>query len=500
MLPEKLFLECNDILLPHITDIFNQAISNGFFPSDFKDSVVIPLLKKPSLDCNILKNYRPVSNLSFVSKLLERIIFEQVISHLSEHSLIEKFQSAYKACHSTETALLRVVNDLLCSVDNGNISVLTMLDLSAAFDTLDHTILLSRLSFVFGIKEKALSLIESYLLDRKQKIKLNHLYSQDLPISFGVPQGSVLGPLLFTMYIYPICDVINKDIFNFHIYADDTQLYNFYKPDKVNNAISDISHCTSEVNNWMKSNKLKMNADKTEVMFCGSTQRLNNVNISSIDIDDDLIDVSNSVRNLGFFLDKNLNMNVHVTNLRKSCYNEIRKISHIRPYINEKCTIKLVISLVLSKLDYCNCVMYGMSEDNFYKLQLIQNHAARIVKKAPKLSSATELLFNLHWLPIKQRVSYKIALTVYKCLHVENFPSYLKELITPYTPSRNLRSGSQYLLEKPFKKLKTFGKKSFHYAAPEVWNSLPLELRSCSSLPIFKKNLKTHFFKLAFYK
>ena len=135
----------------------------------------------------------------------------------------------------------------------------------------------------------------------------------------------------------------------------------------------------------------------------------------------------------------------------------------------------------------------------FYKLQLIQNHAARIVKKAPKLSSASELLFNLHWLPIKQRVSYKIALTVYKCLHVENFPSYLKDLITPYTPSRNLRSGSQYLLEKPFKKLKTFGKKSFHYAAPEVWNSLPLELRSCSSLPLFKKNLKTHFFKLAFY-
>ena len=122
-----------------------------------------------------------------------------------------------------------------------------------------------------------------------------------------------------------------------------------------------------------------------------------------------------------------------------------------------------------------------------------------IINNFPKLSSASELLFNLHWLPIKQRVSYKIALTVYKCLHVENFPSYLKELITPYTPSRNLRSGSQYLLEKPFKKLKTFGKKSFHYAAPEVWNSLPLELRSCSSLPVFKKNLKTHFFKLAFY-
>ena len=498
LLPEVLFFDCIDIVLPSITTIFNQALSTGIFPSDFKESIVIPLLKKPSLDPNVLKNYRPVSNLSFVSKLLERIIFNQVICHLGKHNLVEKFQSAYKACHSTETALLRVVNDLLCFVDDGKISVLTMLDLSAAFDTIDHDILLSRISSTFGIRDKALKLIETYLLDRKQKIKLNNFYSQDLPLLFGVPQGSVLGPLLFTMYIYPICDVIDKNISNFHIYADDTQLYNCYKPNQIDSAILDISEGTRDINDWMKKNKLKMNADKTEIMLCGSFQKLNNVCIDSIEIDDDSIDVSNSVRNLGFFLDKNLNMSVHVTNLRKSCYYEIRKISHIRPFISEKCTIQLVVSLVLSKLDYCNCLLYGMSENNFHKLQLIQNHAARLIKKAPKRSSATDILIDLHWLPVKQRVEYKIALTVFKCLNVNDFPLYLKELITPYQPTRTLRSGNQFLLSKPFKKLETFGKKSFHYAAPEVWNSLPLELRSCCTLSIFKKHLKTHFFKIAY--
>jgi hypothetical protein len=136
------------------------------------------------------------------------------------------------------------------------------------------------------------------------------------------------------------------------------------------------------------------------------------------------------------FLDENLNMSVHVTNIRKSCYNEIRKISHIRPFINEKCTIQLVISLVISKLDYCNCLLYNTSNDNFNQLQLIQNHAARIVKKVPKRTNVTSILKDLHWLPIKQRVSYKIALITFNCLHTDNYPNYLKDLIYIYTPSR----------------------------------------------------------------
>ena len=197
-------------------------------------------------------------------------------------------------------------------------------------------------------------------------------------------------------------------------------------------------------------------------------------------------------------MDPNFNLQIHISNTRQKCYYELRKISHFRPYINEKSTTQLVISLVISKIDYCNCLFYRMSEENFHKLQLVQNHAARLITKADRRSHSLFLLKELHWLPIKQRVSYKVALMVFKCLNDDSFPVYLKELITVYTPSRTLRSADQNFLVKPKMNLVTFGQKSFFYAAPEVWNQLPFNLRSCNVLSTFKKLLKTHFFRIAF--
>ena len=497
-LPGNVFIHCVDTLVPHITSIFNDSLNSGIFPLDFKDSLVIPLIKKPSLDVNILKNYRPVSNLSFISKVLEKIVFKQIVNHLEDNNLTDIFQSAYKTGHSTETALLRVVNDLLCDIDNGNVCFLTMLDLSAAFDTIDHDILLNRLTHTFGIKDKALNFLKTYLVNRNQKVKINGFYSSEIPLSFGVPQGSVLGPLLFSMYIYPLSDVIDKNIFSYHQYADDTQLYTSFESASINDYATKLTTSTSEINDWMSCNKLKMNNAKTEIMLCSTKVKLKNIELDSVKVGEDSILLSSEVKDLGVFIDCNISFDNHVSFLRKCCYSELRRISTIRPFISEKSAAQLAISLVMSKLDYCNCLFFEMTNENFYKLQLLQNHAARLVKRANKKSSATLLLKDLHWLPIKQRVLYKISIIVFKCLNCNDFPSYLKDLISVYKPSRSLRSADKFLLVKPFKKLKTFGQRSFHFSAPTVWNSLPFELRSCSSLDIFKKRLKTHFFKIAF--
>ena len=165
-IPTSLLLECLDAVLPTMTSIINDSLKTGVFPSSYKSAIVTPLLKKHSLDPNDLKNYRPVSNLSFMSKLLEKVVASQLMPHLNRYNLFSNFQSAYRPGHSTETALLKVVNDLLLAMDEGKLSVLVLLDLSAAFDTIDHDILLHRLQHVFGIQGTVLSWFRSYLTKR----------------------------------------------------------------------------------------------------------------------------------------------------------------------------------------------------------------------------------------------------------------------------------------------------------------------------------------------
>ncbi|WP_419610691.1 RNA-directed DNA polymerase, partial [Thiolapillus sp.] len=181
-------------------------MATGIFPSCMKSAVVKPLLKKPSLDPNVLKHFRPVSNLPFVSKLIEKLVLDQLFRHLDHNNLWHTFQSAYRPKHSTETALLRVLNDLLTASDSGSISILTLLDLSAAFDTIDHSILLTRLDSTFGIRDLALSFFRSYLQDRTQVVTVNGIKSSPSLLTCGVPQGSVLGPILFILYTQPLSD------------------------------------------------------------------------------------------------------------------------------------------------------------------------------------------------------------------------------------------------------------------------------------------------------
>ena len=260
--PTPLLLESLDSLLPCITAVFNNSLVSGVFPSVYKSALVKPLLKKMSLDPDDLKNYRPVSNLSFLSKVLERIVLSQLNEHLNHNNLLSPLQSAYRPNHSTETALLRIVNDLLTAMDNNKICILTLLDLSAAFDTIDHQILLTRLQHSFGISGLALSWFSSYLSNRTHAVTINSLQSEHTTLHYGVPQGSVLGPVLFILYTQPLFNLVSKHAVSHHAFADDNQLYKISTLDAIHQSIETLQTCTIDVKSWMTANKLQLNDKK----------------------------------------------------------------------------------------------------------------------------------------------------------------------------------------------------------------------------------------------
>ena len=208
-----------------ITRIVNISLATGEFPHRFKRALVTPLIKKPSLDCTDLKNYRPVSNLSFISKVIEKVAAARLNTYLHDHQLHETLQSAYKAHHSVETALLKVHNDIMCALDSKKAVLLILLDLSAAFDTSDHGILLERLQHGFGIQGLALQWFSSYLHGRHQDVYIQGVASDEVSLNYGVPQGSVLGPVLFTLSTTPLKQIAAQHGLLAHFYADDSTLH-----------------------------------------------------------------------------------------------------------------------------------------------------------------------------------------------------------------------------------------------------------------------------------
>jgi len=451
------------------------------------------------MDRNQLKNYRPISNLPFSAKLIERVVSKRLEAHCELNGINSHFQSAYKRHHSTETALLRVQNDLLRAVDKFGGAILVLLDLSSAFDTIDHAVMLNTLRTTVGINGSALNWFQSYLSDRYQSVKIGGSISSRRPLLYGVPQGSVLGPQLFSIYTLPLQHTIRMCGMSFHLYADDTQLYLSFNPrcETSRTQVTEvITKTTDVVNTWMRSHFLKLNSDKTEVLVISSPS-LKTQQISSIRICESTINVSPFVKDLGVNFDSYLKMDEHVHSTCKKAFYQIHLISKVRKHITEDAARTLVQVNIVSHLDYCNCLLAGLPANLIAKLQRVQNCAARLIKRTGKFEHITPVLKDLHWLPIKYRIDYKIILITYKILH-NLAPPYLSELVRPYIPTRQLRSANQNLLRTQSFRCSTYGGRSFEVRSPQLWNELPHHLRSLDTLNGFKRALKTHLFMAAF--
>jgi hypothetical protein len=473
--------------------LINLCLTESTFPSCFKTAAVKPLLKKHSLPKEDLASYRPISNLNFISKLLERIIHNRLTSHLNTFCSLSPFQSAYRKHHSVETALLRIQNDLLLALEKRQVTALILLDLSAAFDTIDHTILLTRLSSTFGITGSALELLASHITDRNQFVSIDSDSSDFTELCTGVPQGSVLGPLLFSLYTTPISHLIQDSTVSFHLYVDDTQLYiSFCSQDNLT-ALSHLTSTLDSVHSWLSANRLFVNPDKTEFLLVGTKQQRAKLTSSSLIFKGNNLSPSSTVRNLGVTFDSEMVLTRHISSVCSSSYYIIRQIRQIRSSLDHKSCVLLCNALVSSKLDMCNSLYYGLPQSSLHRLQLIQNSLARVVcPSVTRHEHITPTLRRLHWLPIHARISYKVALITYKTLHHQS-PSYLHSLLARYTPAHHLRSSDKLLLCVPPLK-SAAGRRSFSFAAPTVWNALPVSIRSADSIKSFRAALKRHFF------
>ena len=504
-LPTFLLKKCLPVLAPTITNIINLSLSTGDFPSCFKQAIVTPLIKKPTLDKENLSNYRPISNLSFLSKLTERVVKNRLDQHLAQNSLYNLYQSAYTKFRSTETALLSVYDSLIRATAKQQVSCLCLLDLSAAFDTIDHDILLHRLAVWFGITDTALSWFQSYLLSRSSIVSTLGHRSSSFSTSCGVPQGSVLGPILFIMYTTPLSSLISNSSVHHHLYADDTQLYISFSPQTYISNIDQLQSVIALVSSWMSSNLLSLNPDKTEFLIVGTPQQLSKLNNPVLVVDSNTtITPVTSARSLGILFDNHLSFDNQITALSKACFYHIRDLRRIRDTLDFSTSCTIATSLVHSKLDYCNSLYYNLPAYQIDRIQSIQNCLARTVCRTSKFSHITPTLKSLHWLKVRERIEYKILSLTYNSLQIHQ-PSYLSDLLTIQLNVHNTRSSTLVTLSRPPVVRAAIAKRSFFHSAPVLWNSLPPALRqpappaeAGSTLAIprscFLSQLKTHLF------
>ena len=494
-MPTWLVKECVNELLPLITEIVNASLKLGNVPEPLKHVIIRPLLKKLGLELE-KNNYIPVSNLSFISKLIESAVVLQYVEHLQINNLQDDRQSAYKQHHSTETVLLKVLNDILMKIDQGQVVMLVLLDLSAAFDTIDHKILLKRLEKCYGVRETALSWFKSYLSHRTQSVVIGDEFSSKKPLNYGVPQGSKLGPVMFTSYYAPASEVVRKHNMEDEKYADDKQLIHAFSPNfelDQNDAVVKMNNCIRDIRRFLEVNKLSNNRDKTEFLLLGTTKQLAKLKINSITVGDVNIKAVDKARNLGVIFDNNLNMKAQVSNICKTGYLQVKKVASIRKNLNENEAKTITYAFVTSTLDYGNSLLYGIHKKQLNRLQLLQNSAARVICNLRKFDKITETRKKLHWLPVEARIEFKVLSLTWKALN-DMSPHYIKNLLHVKINNRKLRNNNDVFLTVPKTKLKYYGDRAFQKVSPSLWNQLPGEIKNAETINAFQSKLKTHLF------
>ena len=405
-----------------ITDIINTSLRQATFPERWKKALVIPI---PKVNLPLSpSDFRPISLLSVLSKIIEKIASKQMVRYLTQHSLLDINQSAYRANHGCPTALLKVTDDMYQALDNDEICILTLLDYSKAFNCANHNIIIAKLKSL-GFSNIALRWINSYLTGRSQRVKTQQGFSNWKILVNGVPQGSILGPLLFTILLIDFGDFLRNC--KFHLYADDSQIYITGKRSDILILIQRLNNDLLNIFNFSNSNNLSLNFSKCKYMIIGSKNNLaliDEMNLPVIGMAGTPFKRVREAYDLGVLLDENLKWDSHINEIIAKAYGKLRTAYLAKNFLNKESKIAVVEYYVLSQLNYCNILMQNISQGLVDKLQKLQNSCTRFIFGLRKYDHISNHFKQLNVLNIENRRKLHSATVMHK-VTLKKAPVYL---------------------------------------------------------------------------
>ncbi len=466
-LSTKLIKDVRNFLFEPITLIVNQMISTSIFPDKLKIAKITPIFKKE--DETLFTNYRPISLLPAISKIFEKVLFKQIYDYFQQKKLFYSAQYGFRTGHSTDFATIELVDRIITKLDQKNTPIGIFIDLTKAFDTIDHRILIDKLKY-YGFTDPAANLIGSYLTNRMQFVQLDDIQSDRRPISTGIPQGSILGPLLFIIYMNDITEA--SDLFDFILYADDTSLnttLEIIANRHPNSTQESINIELNKLNNWLKLNKLSLNIQKTKFMIFTTTNK--RTPDLQLHIEGTTIERVFEFNFLGITLDDKLRWNKHIDKISNKISRNVGILNSMKHFLPIPTKTLIYNSLILSHINY-GLLLWGYS---CKRIETLQKKAIRIITLS-KYNAHTEPLFkHLKLLKINDLLKLQTLKLYYKFKHGQ-LPIYLLNM--PFYPNQdvhsyNTRNRNQLHHGRP---KHSFAAKSLRYNLPVLVNNTVSEI------------------------
>ena len=480
-LPTKILKILKSLLSGPLTCLFNCSFSTGVVPSKLKVARVIPVHKNGPRA--VISNYRPISLLSVFNKILEKLMYNRLITFLEKNQVLFNGQFGFRSNHSTLHAILLIADKIQKAIERNQYSCGIFLDLSKAFDTVNHTILIKKLEY-YGIRGIAKDWFCSYLSNRKQLVSIGNVRSDLKPITCGVPQGSVLGPLLFLLYINDFSK--SAPDLDFHLFADDSNLFCSHKSLQCLEAKVNVE--LNNVNNWLCVNKLSLNIDKSNFVIFHPSQKKVQYPINLI-INNKILEEKKYVKYLGIIMDCNLNWKQHIHELSKKVSRSIGILSKLRHYVPQSILIQIYYSIVFPFLIYGVLIWGNTYKSNIYPLVILQKKAIRIITFSHFQSHTSPLFKKFNLLKLPDIVYLYTAVFMHQ-FHKGNLPEKFNNYFTLVSNqhSYNTRLASKATFILPLVRT-NYGLFNIRFCGPKVWNSIEESLKSLSKFS-FKKKLK----------